>query len=95
MALADDIVAARADFVSYLFGVFTKRGRADSHGAPAKAPLPGSRSQAILNLLPAQLKLACGEPCHLLSIDAQLIKANANKNVSFFFILGVANWKPV
>jgi hypothetical protein len=58
--------------------------------SPAKAPLPGSRSQAILNLLPAQLKLACGEPCHLLSIDAQLIKANANKNVSFFFILGVA-----
>ena len=70
VALADDIVAARAD--------------------AANAPLPGSRSQAILNLLPAQLKLACGEPCHLLSIDAQLIKANANKNVSFFFILGVA-----
>src|SRR5204863_131538 len=61
---AYDILAARADFVSYLFGVFTNRGRADSHGAPAKAPLRGSRSQAILNLLPTQLQLACGKPRH-------------------------------
>jgi hypothetical protein len=64
VALADDLLAARADFVSHLFGVSTNRGRADSHGAPAKAPLPGSHSQAILNLLPTQLQLACGKPCH-------------------------------
>jgi hypothetical protein len=30
----------------------------------------------------------------LLSIDAQLIKANASKNVSFFFILS-SDWKSL
>src|SRR5947207_14618276 len=64
VALADDRLAARADFVSELFGVSTNRGRTDSHGAPANAPLQGSHSQAILTLLPTQLELACGKPCH-------------------------------